>query len=139
MPEHQRLDSDQHLPAARRAQLFEQLDFVRGEQARTRERKLSFTATDARVFDGLLLWIRLEVGPGTVVDAFANTSWAPVHVQMEPFELRAGDQLEVRCCSRMSEERLTPAYEFEVEICRGSSNVYAAIDRPEIPAGAALS
>lgn len=117
-------------------QVFEQLDFGRGDAPRTLERTLSFSATAARPFDGLLLWVRLEVGPGTIVDTFQKTSWAPVHVEMDRFDLRAGDRIEARCCARMSDTRWTPAYEFEVEIFRDGRKVYSAIDLPEIPAEA---
>lgn len=120
-------------------QLFEELDFSCGDAPRTLERTLSFTATEARAFDGLLLWVRLEVGPGTIVDTFEKTSWAPVHVEMDRFELRAGDRIDARCCARVSDDRWTPAYEFEVVIHRDDERVYSAKNLPEIPAGAAAT
>ncbi|MBE9142000.1 SAM-dependent methyltransferase [Planktothrix mougeotii] len=114
-------------------QIFEALDFQSGEPPRSRECPLSFIATRDGVFDGLLLWIHLEVGPGQVIDAFDNTSWAPVHVALSPFQVLTGDIFEVRCTAQTSAERQTPAYGFEVSLMRDGIMLYHAVNKPDLP------
>lgn len=114
-------------------QLFEELDFQRNEPPRSHERQLRFVAARDGMFHGLLLWIHLEVGPDQVIDAFDDTSWAPVHVALSPFEVQAGDIFEVRCEAQVSTERRTPAYNFEVSLVRNGVTLHHAIDTPELP------
>ena len=109
-------------------QLFEELDFQRAEPPRSLERQLRFVAARNGMFNGLLLWIHLEVGAGQIIDTFDDTSWAPVHVTLPPFEVRVGDIFEVRCIAQVSAERLTPAYTFEVSLLRDNIIRYHAID-----------
>jgi len=115
-------------------QLFEDLDFQRGgEPPRSRERQLRFVAARDGMFHGLLLWIHLEVGPGQIIDAFDDTSWAPVHVALPPFRVRAGDVFEVHCTAQTSVKRQTPTYAFEVLLVRDGVKLHHVVDIPELP------
>src|SRR5262249_11985384 len=91
---------------------------------------LSFVTPKDTRFDGLLLWIHLQVDCDTVIDGFRRTNWSPVYVGLTPFDLQAGDVIHVRCCAQNEAGRWTPAYLFEATVERGQATVYHAVNEP---------
>ncbi|HEX2093748.1 MAG TPA: condensation domain-containing protein, partial [Longimicrobiaceae bacterium] len=92
---------------------FEELDFGAGAVAPEYVRRETLVMERAGRVDGLLLWLRMEVAEGGVLDIMEEeTAWFPVYFPLfDPgVEVVAGDRVEVECWSALSDNGVTPHY-----------------------------
>ncbi|MCP4105832.1 MAG: hypothetical protein GY749_09890, partial [Desulfobacteraceae bacterium] len=106
-------------------QVFEEMWFNDELITEHFDKVLEFQAMKNSLFDGLLLWINLHVGTDVIIDVMNTvTHWASTFIPMEPFDVRQGDFIEVRCLSEKASGMANPDYFFEARIKRDDMVVY---------------
>ncbi len=104
-------------------EVFEDLDFTTGNLAPP-TRTITFRVLRAALCGGFVLWVRLHVDDDNIVDTWSGTSWAPVFLDAEPFEVRCGDQLDVECRIELSANGVNPNYELACTLRRDQRQVH---------------
>ena len=103
-------------------QVFERMDFG-NSGVRYSQPAASFTvAKDARV-DGFVLWVELEVDSHNVVNTWSGTSWAPVMLDCDPFEISAGDVIKAECVTSISGNGINPDYTISGSLYRDNAAI----------------
>lgn len=69
-------------------------------------------------FDGLLLLVKLYVDENNIINTLESTSWAPVYLKADRFNLQKGDILKVDCIRSLSRNRVNPDYFFKGTVLR---------------------
>ncbi|MET0396749.1 MAG: amino acid adenylation domain-containing protein, partial [Longimicrobiaceae bacterium] len=95
------------------AGIFEELDFGRGAVDAEYRRVEELEIRRAGRLDGLLLWLRMELGEGGTLDIMEEeTAWFPVYFPLfDPgLEVRPGDRLRVECRAELPEGGVAPDY-----------------------------
>ncbi len=93
--------------------LFEELDFGRGPVPGEYLRVEELRVERAGRLDGLLLWLRMELAEGEILDtSVEETAWFPVYFPLfDPgLEVEAGDRLRVECRGEPHPTRVAPNY-----------------------------
>lgn len=103
--------------------VFEDLDFTSGELAPA-TRTITFRSSRNAVCGGFVLWVHLHVDDHNIVDTWAGTSWAPVFLDAEPFEVRRDDQLDVECRIELSANGINPNYELACTLWRDQKQIH---------------
>ncbi|HEX7955772.1 MAG TPA: amino acid adenylation domain-containing protein, partial [Pyrinomonadaceae bacterium] len=101
--------------------VFEDLDFAGGAEVEY-EREISLRIErDGRV-DGFLVWLRLELAAGEVIDIMEEKySWFPVYFPAfpdGPVRVSEGDTIEAVCSARLSDNGLNPDYSVRGRVLR---------------------
>ena len=107
--------------------VFEELDF-RAEAKTGDVHTLQLEVVRRARFDGLLLWIQLEMQAGEWLDSFAQpTNWLPVYFPVcEPgVEVEPGDRIELACRWQVSDDGRHPNYQVEGQIVRRQGPAHA--------------
>jgi len=102
--------------------VFEELDFGAGEVAPEYVRAEELEILKAGRLDGLLLWLRMELTGGEVLDIVEEeTAWFPVYFPLfEPgVEVRPGDRLRLECRAELPDGGVAPDYAVRGTLLRG--------------------
>jgi hypothetical protein len=95
------------------AATYEELDFAAGPAAAEYVRHEALTVERAGRLDGLLLWLRMELAEGEVLDILEEeTAWFPVYFPLfDPgVEAAPGDRLRLECFAALPEGGVAPDY-----------------------------
>ncbi len=95
------------------AATYEELDFAAGPAAAEYVRHEELTVERAGRLDGLLLWLRMELAEGEVLDILEEeTAWFPVYFPLfDPgVEVAPGDRLRLECFAELPEGGVAPDY-----------------------------
>jgi len=114
------------------AAVFEELDF-NGDLVEEQQREVRLRIKHDSRIDGFLLWIRLLIDEGYELDsALDECAWLPLYVPAfdEPVEVRAGDWIDLKCGSRISDNGVNPDYTIKGRVCRSGGDVAVNCDLP---------
>jgi amino acid adenylation domain-containing protein len=108
------------------AEIFEDLNFT--EQVATEyRREVHLRITRKGKLDGLLVWLNLQLGEGTVIDILEpGYSWFPIYfpVFYPGVEVDEGDAIVAVCSGRPSDNGINPDYRIEGKLVRrGGSEI----------------
>jgi amino acid adenylation domain-containing protein len=95
------------------AATYEELDFAAGPAAAEYVRHEELTVERAGRLDGLLLWLRMELAEGEILDVLEEeTAWFPVYFPLfDPgVEAAPGDRLRLECFAALPEGGVAPDY-----------------------------
>lgn len=114
------------------AAVFEELDF-NGYLLEEQQREVRLRIEHDGRIDGFLLWIRLVIDEGYELDSLLDEcAWLPLYVPAfdEPVEVRAGDWIELKCESRISDNGVNPDYTIKGKVCRSGGDLAVNCDLP---------
>jgi len=114
------------------AAVVEELDF-NGYLVEEQQREVRLRINHDGRIDGFLLWIRLIIDEGYEVDSLLDEcAWLPLYVPAfdEPVEVRAGDEIELKYESRISDNGVNPDYTIIGRVCRSGGDVAVSCDLP---------
>jgi amino acid adenylation domain-containing protein len=103
-------------------EVFEELDF-NGNLAEEQQRQVRLRIKNDGAMDGFLLWIRLVVEEGHEIDSLEDEcAWLPLYVPAfdEPLAVKAGDWIELKCETRISNNGVNPDYLISGRVCRSN-------------------
>ncbi|HVH11938.1 MAG TPA: condensation domain-containing protein, partial [Longimicrobium sp.] len=95
------------------AATFEDLDFAAGPVPPGYARAEELVVERDGRLDGLLLWLRMELGEGEVLDILEEeTDWLPAYFPLwDPgLEVRAGDRMRLECWGALPDRGVAPDY-----------------------------
>ncbi|HEV2150667.1 MAG TPA: amino acid adenylation domain-containing protein, partial [Longimicrobiaceae bacterium] len=101
--------------------VFEDLDFGAGPVSPEYRREEVLTVTRDGRMDGLLLWLRMELAEGDVLDIMEEeTAWFPAYFPLfDPgVEVRAGDRIRLECGAAVSGNGVSPDYSVRGAVLR---------------------
>lgn len=76
------------------------------------------------VCDGLLNWIELYVDDDLIVSGWRGTSWAPVFIAVDPFQVLKGDRLDVATTVSAAPGAINPDYRFSGRLHRADRLIH---------------
>ncbi|HEX7240099.1 MAG TPA: amino acid adenylation domain-containing protein, partial [Longimicrobiaceae bacterium] len=103
--------------------VFEEVDFNRSPVPEEYVRVEELRIERAGRLDGLLLWLRMELSEGDVLDMMEEkTAWFPVYFPLfDPgVEVEAGDRMRVECRGELHPTRVAPVYSVRGVLARRS-------------------
>ncbi|HEX2191417.1 MAG TPA: amino acid adenylation domain-containing protein, partial [Longimicrobiaceae bacterium] len=101
--------------------VFEEVDHRLGIVAEEFVRTEELVVERAGRLDGLLLWLRMELAEGEILDMMEEeTAWFPVYFPLfDPgLEVQAGDRLRVECRGELHPTRVAPNYSVRGVVAR---------------------
>jgi acyl carrier protein len=102
--------------------VFEELDF-NGNLVEGQRREMRLRVKSDGQMDGFMLWIRLDIEEGYALDSLLDEcAWLPLYVPAfdEPFEVRAGDLIQLECETRISDNGVNPDYKINGRVRRSN-------------------
>lgn len=103
--------------------VFEDLDFTGGALVPP-IRTISFRILRDSVCNGFVLWVELHVDDQNIVDTWSGTSWAPVFLDAQAFDVRRDDEIAVECRIEVSANGINPNYELACTVRRNQRQLH---------------
>jgi type I protein arginine methyltransferase len=103
--------------------VFEDLDFTCGALVPP-IRTISFRILRDSVCNGFVLWVQLHVDDQNIVDTWSGTSWAPVFLDAQAFDVRRDDEIAVECRIEVSANGINPNYELACTVRRNQRQIH---------------
>jgi amino acid adenylation domain-containing protein len=103
--------------------VFEEVDFNRSPVPEAYVRVEELVVERAGRLDGLVLWLRMELSAGEILDmAEEETAWFPIYFPLfDPgVEVEPGDRLVVECRGDLHPTKVAPNYSVRGVLARGS-------------------
>ncbi len=103
--------------------VFEEVDFNRSPVPEAYVRVEELAVERAGRLDGLVLWLRMELSEGEILDmAEEETAWFPIYFPLfDPgVEVEPGDRLVVECRGDLHPTKVAPNYSVRGVLARGS-------------------
>ncbi|HKP74028.1 MAG TPA: amino acid adenylation domain-containing protein, partial [Longimicrobiaceae bacterium] len=107
------------------AATYEELDFATGPVAAEYARDEELVIERDGRMDGLLLWLRMELAEGEILDVLEqDTAWFPVYFPVfgDGIEVRAGDRLRLECFAALPDGGVAPDYGVRGALLRADSD-----------------